>query len=125
MDQEDLVGIDIPGTPGDDEEGGSGMDIPAEAATSASSPGATRQRESHAGVEREEGDEEPGSLTGEEDPVRRRAGPLTAEKAAYNRARPGKRERAQLREQEEAQQKAEKGQQEQGQRPSKAKGKTD
>ena len=101
MDQEDLVGIDIPGTPGDDEEGGSGMDIPAEAATSASSPGATRQRETHAGVEPEEGDEEPGSLTGEEDPVRRRAGPLTAEKAAYNRARPGKRERAQLREQEQ------------------------
>ena len=97
MDQEDLVGIDIPGTPGDDEEGGSGMDIPAEAATSASSPGATRQRETHW---------EPGSRTGEEDPVRRRAGPLTAEKAAYNRARPGKRERAQLREQEEAQQKA-------------------
>ena len=34
MDQEDLVGIDIPGAPGDDDddEDGSGMDIPAEAA---------------------------------------------------------------------------------------------
>ena len=45
MDQEDLVGIDIPGAPGDDnEEDGSGMDIPAEAAASALSPGVTRHR---------------------------------------------------------------------------------
>ena len=99
MDQEDLVGIDIPGAPGDDnEEDGSGMDIPAEAAASALSPGVTRRRGTRAGVEPEEDNEEPGSLTtGEEEPVRRRAGPLTAEKAAYNRARPGKRERAQRR----------------------------
>ena len=127
MDQEDLVGIDIPGTPGDDEEGGSGMDIAAEAATSASSPGATRQRETHAGVEPEEGDEEPGSLTGEEDPVRRRAGPLTAEKASYNRARPGKRERAQLREQEQRKGSKSKGKGPKGKPKGrgKAKGKTD
>ena len=110
MYQEDLVGIDIPGAPGDDnEEDGSGMDIPAEAAASALSPGVTRRRGTRAGVEPEEDNEAPGSLTGEEEPVRRRAGPLTAEKAAYNRARPGKRERAQLREQGVAQREQRKG----------------
>ena len=119
MDQEDLVGIDIPGAPGDDDddEDGSGMDIPAEAATSALSPGVTRHRGTRAGVEPEEDNEEPGSLTGEEEPVRRRAGPLTAEKAAYNRARPGKRERAQLREQGVAQREQRKGGKNKGKGP--------
>ena len=93
------------------------MDIPAEAATSALSPGVTRHRETRAGVEPEEDNEEPGSLTGEEEPVRRRAGPLTAEKAAYNRARPGKRERAQLREQGVAQREQRKGSKNKGKGP--------
>ena len=101
----------------DDDEDGSGMDIPAEAATSALSPGVTRHRETRAGVEPEEDNEEPGSLTGEEEPVRRRAGPLTAEKAAYNRARPGKRERAQLREQGVAQREQRKGSKDKGKGP--------
>ena len=119
MDQEDLVGIDVPGAPGDDDddEDGSGMDIPAEAATSALSPGVTRHRGTRAGVEPEEDNEEPGSLTGEEEPVRRRPGPLTAEKAAYNRARPGKRERAQLREQGVAQREQRKGGKNEGKGP--------